>query len=103
MLESIPTEAKYARPINRTVIAPIQKPEKLPETIPERIVKDEPPSFEATTTSFVCFAFGDVNTFVASGIPSTSIGLDFHNEILNDYYICSCVLVQWTLYKNLCC
>ena len=50
--------------------APIQKPEKLPATIPERIVNDAPPSLEAVTTSSVCFAFGLVNTFVASGIKA---------------------------------
>ena len=32
------------------------------------MVREAPPSFEAVTTSAVCFAFGDVNTFVASGI-----------------------------------
>jgi hypothetical protein len=52
------------------MIAPIQKPEKLPETIPERIVNEAPPSREATTTSEVCFAFGDVKIFVASHILS---------------------------------
>ena len=56
------------KPIRRTTIAPIQKPEKLPDTIPESIVSDAPPSLEATTTSWVCFALGLVNTLVASGM-----------------------------------
>ena len=60
---------------------PIQKPEKLPETIPERIVKEEPPSFEAVTTSFVCFAFGEVNNFVASGIKAAP---NVPQEIITD-------------------
>ena len=52
------------------MIAPIQKPEKLPDTIPDKMVKDAPPSREAVTTSFVCFAFGLVKIFVISGIKA---------------------------------
>ena len=62
--------ATYAIAINNTITIPIQNPEKLPDTIPDSIVKDEPPSFDAVTTSSVCFAFGDVNIFVNSGIKA---------------------------------
>ena len=60
--------AKYAIAIKNTITAPIQKPEKLPATKPERIVNEAPPSLDAVTTSSVCFALGLVNIFVASGI-----------------------------------
>ena len=50
------------------MIEPIQNPEKFPDTKPDKIVNEAPPSFDAVTTSLVCFAFGEVNTFVASGI-----------------------------------
>ena len=63
------------------MIAPIQKPEKLPATIPERIVKEAPPSREAVTTSFVCFAFGEVNILVASGIKAAP---NVPQEMIND-------------------
>ena len=33
--------------INNTMTAPIQKPEKLPDTIPDNIVSEAPPSFDA--------------------------------------------------------
>ena len=32
--------AQYDKPINKRMIAPIQKPEKLPETIPDKIVRE---------------------------------------------------------------
>ena len=49
---------------------PIQNADILPDTIPERIVNEEPPSLEAVTTSSVCLAFGEVKIFVNSGIKA---------------------------------
>ena len=49
---------------------PVQKAEKLPETSPERMVNEDPPSREAVTTSLVCLAFGEVNIFVNSGMSA---------------------------------
>ena len=57
-----------AIPIRTASIIPIQNALKLPATIPESIFKEEPPSFEALTTSFTCFDEQLVKTFVSSGI-----------------------------------
>ena len=62
--------AKYEIAIRTTITSPIQNPEKFPDTIPDRMVKEAPPSLEAVTTSHVCFALGLVNTFVNSGIKA---------------------------------
>src|SRR5579875_3569696 len=51
---------------------PFQKALKLPATIPERIVNDEPPSREAVTISWTCRECELVKTFVNSGISTAA-------------------------------
>ncbi len=47
---------------------PIQKALKLPATNPERMFREDPPFFDASTTSFTCVDLGLVNILVNSGI-----------------------------------
>src|SRR5215831_10762143 len=52
---------------------PCQKPEKLPQTKPERMFSEAPPWREQLVTSLTCRELVLVNTFVNSGInaPAT--------------------------------
>src|SRR6516165_5653521 len=51
---------------------PIQKALKLPATMPERMVSEEPPSREAVTISWTCLECELVKTFVNSGISTAA-------------------------------
>src|SRR5215469_5579730 len=52
---------------------PIQKPEKLPATNPERMFRDAPPCFEQLVTSRTCLEFVLTKTLVNSGITAPAI------------------------------
>src|SRR5262245_55858725 len=51
---------------------PFQKALKLPATMPERIVSDEPPSREAVTISWTCLECELVKILVNSGISTAA-------------------------------
>src|SRR5947209_12254478 len=51
---------------------PIQKALKLPATMPERIVSDEPPSRDAVTISWTCLECELVKILVNSGIRTAA-------------------------------
>src|SRR5947207_9508308 len=51
---------------------PIQKALKLPATMPERIVSDEPPSRDAVTISWTCLEWELVKILVNSGIRTAA-------------------------------
>ena len=51
-------------------ISPIQKALKLPETKPDRIFREGPPSREAARVSRTCLDLGLVNNLVNSGISA---------------------------------
>src|SRR5262245_41792173 len=51
---------------------PFQKALKLPATMPERIVRDEPPSRDAVTISCTCLECELVKIFVNSGISTAA-------------------------------
>ncbi len=54
--------------MSRKNTMPIQNALKLPATNPERIFREAPPSFEASTISLTWVDFGLVKIFVNSGI-----------------------------------
>jgi len=72
--------------MSATIIKPFQNAEKFPATIPERILREAPPSLDADTTSATCFDFAEVNTLVSSGIiaaakvPQLMIVASFHQR-----------------------
>src|SRR5436190_11357083 len=51
---------------------PIQKALKLPATIPDRMVSDAPPSFEAVTISCTCLEWELVKILVNSGMSTAA-------------------------------
>ena len=79
-----PCETMKATAIRPAMTTPCQKPEKLPDTIPDKIFKEAPASRLALTTSSTCFDFEDVKIFVNSGIiaaanvPQLMIVANFH-------------------------
>src|SRR6516162_2319555 len=52
--------------------SPFQKALKLPATIPERIVSDDPPSRDAVTISWTCLECELVKTLVNSGMSTAA-------------------------------
>jgi hypothetical protein len=77
---------KYAIAISPTISKPVQKALKLPETIPERMFSEGPPSREAVTISFTCLDLEEVKILVNSGIntaasvPQEMIIASFHQR-----------------------
>src|SRR5215470_15441395 len=51
---------------------PFQKALKLPATMPERIVSEAPPSFDAVTISWTCLECELVKTLVNSGMSTAA-------------------------------
>src|SRR5438270_10681816 len=51
---------------------PIQKALKLPATMPLRMVRDDPPSRDAVTTSWTCLEWELVKTLVNSGMSTAA-------------------------------
>src|SRR5207248_8520106 len=51
---------------------PFQKALKLPATMPDRMVSDEPPSREAVTISWTCLECELVKTLVNSGMSTAA-------------------------------
>src|SRR6516225_5002548 len=65
-------EKKYATNNSTASVSAFQNTEKLPATMPERMLSDAPPSLDAATTSAVWREFALVNTFVNSGITAAA-------------------------------
>ena len=70
LIKLISEEKIYPANIKITNINPVQKPEKLPATNPDKILSEAPPCSEALTTSLTCNDFGEVNIFVISGMTA---------------------------------
>ena len=49
---------------------PVQKPPKLPDTRPDRMLSEAPPCLEVSTTSFTWVEVGEVKSLVISGIKA---------------------------------
>ena len=65
-------EKKKAASIRPTITMPFQKALKLPATIPERMVREAPPSREAVTTSCTWRELELVNALVSSGMMAAA-------------------------------
>ena len=65
-------ETKKAATMRPTMTMPFQKALKLPATIPERMVREAPPSREAVTTSCTWRELELVNALVSSGIMAAA-------------------------------
>ena len=57
-------------PISTTIARPIQKAEKLPATMPERMSSEGPPCWAETTTSVTCRDLTEVKALTSSGISA---------------------------------
>src|SRR3954466_2504018 len=58
--------------MSAAISRPIQKTLKLPATIPERIVREEPPSRDAVTISWTCLEWELVKILVNSGMSTAA-------------------------------
>ena len=65
-------ETMKATNIRPIITRPFQKALKLPATIPERMVREEPPSREAVTTSCTWRELELVNALVSSGMMAAA-------------------------------
>lgn len=80
---------RNAHPISATMTIPFRNAEKLPATIPERIVNEAHPSREAVTTSRTCPELLLVNSLVNSGmmaaanVPKLMIEANFHRKVVS--------------------
>src|SRR5262245_47847614 len=63
-----PPLKRYAMAINAAIQMPGQKPEKSPETYPDRMLSDGPPSRDEVTTSPTWRDSVEVNTLTNSGM-----------------------------------
>src|SRR5262245_63750170 len=62
----------YATNSSTPMMSAYQNTEKLPATMPDRMLSDAPPSLLAATTSATCRECELVNTFVNSGITAAA-------------------------------
>src|SRR6516164_11839724 len=65
-------EKKYATNNSTASVSAFQNTEKLPATMPERMLSEAPPSLLAATTSATWRECALVNTFVNSGITAAA-------------------------------
>src|SRR5438876_7557222 len=84
-IRSIPL-MKKATAIRLAINEPIQNALKFPATMPERIVRDAPPSRDAVTISCTCLEWELVKTLVNSGmrtaarVPQLMMTASFHQR-----------------------